>query len=167
MLAYEEYYTYEDYRKWEGDWELIHGMPYAMAPFALPKHQFISSKIVTKLNILLRNCPKCNALMETEIMVSDDTILRPDVMVYCDEIKNKLTKTPPIIVEVTSKSTLKRDELIKKEIYAQEGVKYYILVSSEDKNIKIYKNYHGRFVKEDIKKFEFDECEIEVDFSDI
>jgi len=167
MLAYEEYYTYDEYKKWQGDWELIYGMPYAMSPFALPKHQLISSNILFELKSALKNCRKCNVLMETEIIISKDTILRPDVIVYCDEIKNKLTKTPPIVVEVTSKSTLKRDELIKKEIYEREGVKYYILVSSEDKSIKIYKNYQGRFVKEDVDKFEFDDCKIEVDFSNI
>ena len=28
-LAYQEFYTYEDYKNWEDDWELIEGMPYA------------------------------------------------------------------------------------------------------------------------------------------
>jgi len=38
-------YTYEDYKLWEGDWELIYGVPYAMAPAPMIKHQAISSKI--------------------------------------------------------------------------------------------------------------------------
>ena len=29
------YYTYEDYRQWKGDWELIDGVPFAMAPVLL------------------------------------------------------------------------------------------------------------------------------------
>ena len=29
---YVETYTYEDYKRWEGDWELIDGVPLAMAP---------------------------------------------------------------------------------------------------------------------------------------
>ncbi|MEO1923214.1 MAG: Uma2 family endonuclease, partial [Nautiliaceae bacterium] len=28
----EELYTVKDYEQWEGDWELIEGRPYAMAP---------------------------------------------------------------------------------------------------------------------------------------
>jgi len=170
MLAYEEYYTIEDYKKWEGDWELIRGMPYAMAPFALPSHQLISSKITAELVKNLKNCKKCSALMESEIVISDDTILRPDVMVYCGEIKDKLTLTPPIIFEVVSKSTIKRDEIIKKEIYEKEGVKYYIIVYPDLKKAKIFIN-NGIFVKaKDIENekftFEFD-CEIEFDFSEI
>ena len=27
-----ETYTYDDYKNWQGDWELIYGHPYAMAP---------------------------------------------------------------------------------------------------------------------------------------
>ena len=40
-----EKYTYEDYRHWEGDWELIDGIPQAMAPSPALKHQFIMMKI--------------------------------------------------------------------------------------------------------------------------
>ena len=38
MCAF-EYYTYDDYIKWEGDWELIDGIAYAMAPSPLKTHQ--------------------------------------------------------------------------------------------------------------------------------
>jgi Uma2 family endonuclease len=169
-LAYEEYYTIKDYERWEGDWELIYGQPYAMAPFALPRHQLVSSKIVTQLNNLLEECSRCKGIMESEIVISSDTILRPDVIVYCDEIKDRLTKTPPIIFEVASPSTLKRDELIKKEIYEREGVKYYIIVYLEEDRAKVYENVNGRFLKiaDESKKIKFKfDCEIEFDFNKI
>jgi len=169
-LAYEEHYTIKDYEKWEGDWELIYGMPYAMAPFALPKHQVISSRVVAELITKLKECKKCQAIMESEIVISDDTVLRPDVMVYCSEIKDKLTKTPPVVFEVTSPSTIKRDEIIKKEIYEKEGVKYYVIVYPDLKKAKVYESKEGKFVKiadEDKKvKFEF-ECAFEFDFNKI
>jgi len=44
-LNYIEYYTYEDYKRWEGDWELIEGMPYSMAPAPFKRHQNLSLKI--------------------------------------------------------------------------------------------------------------------------
>jgi hypothetical protein len=31
-LAYQEYYTLDDYQQWDGNWELIAGMPYALPP---------------------------------------------------------------------------------------------------------------------------------------
>jgi hypothetical protein len=33
------HYTYEDYCRWEGQWELIDGIPYAMSPMPRPQHQ--------------------------------------------------------------------------------------------------------------------------------
>ena len=32
------HYTYDDYKNWQGDWELIRGVPYAMAPSPLKTH---------------------------------------------------------------------------------------------------------------------------------
>ena len=34
-------YTYSDYEKWQGNWELIYGAPVAMSPSPKRKHQVI------------------------------------------------------------------------------------------------------------------------------
>ncbi len=39
---YRPYYTYENYCEWEGRWELIDGIPYAMSPLPVPAHQLLS-----------------------------------------------------------------------------------------------------------------------------
>lgn len=39
------HYTYQDYEKWEGDWELIRGIRYAMSP-APKKFQFTTTCII-------------------------------------------------------------------------------------------------------------------------
>jgi hypothetical protein len=39
-------YTYEDYKLWEGDWELIKGYPYAMSPSPKRKHQETGSNFL-------------------------------------------------------------------------------------------------------------------------
>ena len=39
------HYTYDDYVQWEGRWELINGIPYAMTPAPSVKHQLISQNI--------------------------------------------------------------------------------------------------------------------------
>ncbi len=50
-----ERYTYEDYKSWEGRWELIDGIAYAMAPAPYPKHQRVVSHIWRELDKNL-NC---------------------------------------------------------------------------------------------------------------
>jgi len=39
-------YIYEDYRHWQGDWELIDGYPFAMAPSPYGKHQKLMGRLL-------------------------------------------------------------------------------------------------------------------------
>lgn len=78
------HYTYKDYEKWEGDWELIRGIPYAMSPAPTWQHQRFGSRFVTAFsNALTKKAGTCNCdvLYETDWIVSEDTIVRPEVMV--------------------------------------------------------------------------------------
>ncbi len=94
VLAYQEYYTDKDYQQWEGDWELIEGMPYAMAPSPSVTHQTVGLNIATTIkeqfNKAHDNCDKCCVLMETDWLVSNDTVVRPDVMVFVSLLMKKL-----------------------------------------------------------------------------
>ena len=58
-LAYIESYTKDDFMQWEGDWELIYGAPYAMAPSPMFGHQFVNGKIHRQLDESLDNCSSC------------------------------------------------------------------------------------------------------------
>ena len=39
------HYTYDDYCQWEGRWELIGGIPFAMSPLPVPVHQRIGGRL--------------------------------------------------------------------------------------------------------------------------
>ncbi len=146
-LVYSEHYTYEDYKRWEGDWELIDGIPYAMSPAPVKRHQVIAANIIFELKKTL-NCENCEVLGEIDYKVSEDTILKPDVVLTCDDFGvEHLIKAPEIIFEVISPSTARRDEIYKFSIYEKEGVKFLILVYPDDLVAKIYKNIDGEFKK--------------------
>ncbi len=172
-----EHYTYEDYKQWEGDWELIDGIPFAMAPAPMIKHQNILVKIASFMNNILdeKECEKCIVASEVDWKISNDTVLKPDIVLICDEDefeKAYLTKSPQIVIEIISKSTAKRDEKYKFEIYEEEKVKYYILVYPDDLKAKIYKLKNGKFEKEGdftTEKYIFKnlKCEMEIDFNKI
>ena len=166
-----EYYTYDDYKLWEGDWELIRGYPIAMAPSPFRKHQLIIFEIAKELANSIEGCNECEVGGELDYIVSDDTVLRPDVYFTCEENGDYLTKPPKIIVEVISKNTQRRDENIKKEIYLQEGVKYYVLVYPDRKIAKIYKLENAKYildkvVENEIYKFDV-ECNPQIDFKKV
>ncbi|MEN4054273.1 MULTISPECIES: Uma2 family endonuclease [Sulfurimonas] len=165
-----EYYTYEDYVKWEGDWELINGVPLAMSPAPMITHQALATNIAYELKNSSDNCKECLVLHEVDYKINDDTILRPDVVLTCNETNDAyLTKAPQIIVEVISHSTAKRDEKFKFEIYEKEKVKYYLLVYPDDLKAKIYKldgkeyDKQGDFTTESYT-FEESSCKASIDF---
>ncbi len=170
--AYQEYYSVKDYELWEGDWELITGMPYAMSPSPSVTHQLCLGKIFRHVDELLDLCSDCRALVEVDWEVSGDTAVKPDCMVICYEPEEKITRTPSIIFEVVSPSSIKRDELLKFELYQREGVLFYVLVYPDKLVSKVYKNVDGSFQKVgDFSKetcgFDLNHCQIDLDFSRI
>ncbi len=174
MLAqtYTEYYTVEDYQHWQDDWELIYGSPYAMSPSPLVTHQSTNIKIARQLDEALDNCSKCQALFEIDWEITHDTVVKPDTLVICYEPDEKITKKPEIIFEIASKSTVKRDEMLKYELYQQEGVEFYIIVYPNKKVAKVYQIKEGRYIKvgdfsDESYTFELQECKIDFDFSKI
>jgi len=168
-----EYYTYDDYKLWDGNWELIDGIPLAMAPAPMIKHQSLEFRIARILGNQIDDCDKCEVLGESDYKISDDTVLRPDVVLICDEPNDAyLTKAPEIVVEIISKSTAKRDEKYKFEIYEREKINYYILVYPDELIAKIYKLVDGRYDKQgdffnQKYKFKNTTCKPEIDFNDL
>jgi Uma2 family endonuclease len=169
-------YCYEDYKNWDSSWELIYGVPYAMSPAPMIKHQNISTKIAWQLYDFLKECPTCQVLMPVDWKISDDTILQPDNSVICHTPSHEayITKAPKIIFEILSKSTAKKDRGIKFDIYEKEGVEYYIIVDPNENIAKVYRQKEGRFIKlsdasTEIVDFELVECDrtILFDFSKI
>jgi len=165
-----ESYTYDDYKLWEGDWELIEGQPVAMAPAPMIKHQSLSYRLGMFFGNQLEECESCEVLGEEDWKISSDTVLRPDVVVICDEPNEEfITKTPEIVVEIVSPSSAKKDETFKFDIYEKEAVPYYIIIYPDENKAKIYKLKDGKFFKEgdffkEIYKFEGLSCELELDF---
>jgi len=167
-------YTYEDYRNWEGDWELIDGVPLSMAPAPAKIHQSLASEFFYRLKESLdEDCDKCEVLYEIDWKISNDTILRPDIIFTCDDDGTEyLTKAPKIIIEILSPSTAKKDETIKFDIYEEEGVEYYILVYPDDLRAKAYRLIDGKYRKiGDFSKetLEFDglNCKLFLDFAKV
>lgn len=144
-----EYYTYDDYCQWEGKWELIKGVPMAMSPSPTISHQAIAAKILNQLMNAIGDCDKCLVLAEEDWRIDDGTVLKPDVVLICDEPNEQyITKAPEIIVEVISPSTSRRDEVFKFDIYEREKVLYYTLVYPDDCKAKLYKLEDKQYIKQ-------------------
>jgi len=108
-----EHYSAEDYRRWQGDWELIQGTPCAMTPSPTAAHQFISAAIFRVLDDALGNRPQCHVLFGLDVEFSADTVVQPDLVVICREPEGDwVTRAPEMIVEVMSTNSARPDESI-------------------------------------------------------
>ena len=172
-LDYLPHYTYDDYKSWEGKWELFEGFPIAMSPAPMINHQAIAGNILFELKSNSEECDRCLVIGESDYKLSDDTVLRPDVVLICDEPNDSyITKAPEIIVEVISKSTAKNDEGYKFKKYEAEKVKYYVIVYPDELYAKVYKLIDGKYDKQgdfSIQTYDFDEtlCGVSVDFDKV
>ncbi len=165
-------YTVKDYENWEGDWELIEGVPYALASPSF-EHQRIVLRIARFLDEQLEEkCPECKVGIDTDYVIDEHTVVRPDVFVVCGEVKGKILNTPRVIFEVVSEGTAEKDERLKFELYEREGVEFYVIVLPSLKKAKAYKLTEGRYVKlkdviKDILELNVDGCSVSLDFSKI
>ena len=169
--AIAERYTASDYRQWEGDWELIDGVAYAMAPSPVIAHQSVSAAVFRQLDEALEVCPHCQALYEIDVQFAEDTVVRPDVLVICHEPEGDwMTLAPELIFEIVSPKTARRDEVTKFQIYRDEGVGHYVIVYPDLKKAKVWRLIDGEYRKvgdfhDELHRFNLSKCAIDVEFS--
>ncbi len=167
------HYTYSDYEQWEGRWEVIEGIPYAMSPLPVPKHQRIAAELSAEFVFQLKKCRKCRVYQPLDYLVKEDTVLQPDMLIVCKEINEKyLDFAPELVVEILSPSTSLKDRHNKFPIYESQGIPYFIIVSPEPEEVEIYEiennSYKLRRKDKDFSyEFTFGICKAVIDFAAI
>jgi len=139
--------TYGDLPDWELDGlrhELIGGEHIA-EPSPIPRHQIVSmhlSRLVggwiqeNQLGCLLAG-PVDVVFAPTDVVVPDLVFVARDRL---DIIGEKyIDAAPDLLVEILSPSTRRRDEITKRHLYEQNGVREYWVVDPELEAIKVYR----------------------------
>lgn len=169
---YRPSYTYKDYSQWEGRWELIEGMPYAMSPLPVPQHQIVSLNLCVVFKDALKSCKHCKVYPPLDWKIADDTVVQPDILIVCKKIERKYLDFPPVlVVEVLSPSTASKDRGEKMELYQSQKVKYYLIVDPQFKKTEIYQLVNNQYepvsLNPDSFGFTFSDCGIKVNFTNI
>lgn len=150
-LRKEEHYTYADYCTWPEDerWELIDGVPYAMAT-PNEAHQLISVELVKQLAIFLdgKPCKVYHAPFSVRLNAEkgDDTVVEPDIFVVCDKSKRDgkcIKGAPDLVIEIQSPSTARHDKVTKFNKYLNAGVREYWLIDPTFKTVQVYSFENG------------------------
>ena len=167
-------YTYADYVHWEGRWELIEGIPFAMSPSPNFFHQHNASLITAAFVNALRDCKECRVFQPVDYKVADNIVLQPDMLVVCGKPpKQVLEYAPELVVEILSPSTASVDRMYKYNIYQREGIPYYLIIDVDKETVEIYVLRDGTYemaAKDRDFNFEFSfhqSCIAKIDFKDL
>ncbi|MCL1805751.1 MAG: Uma2 family endonuclease [Clostridiales bacterium] len=148
-------YTYADYYAWNDGkrYELIDGAPYLMEPAPLWEHQGVGSQLNRLIGNHLEGTPGKVFQAPFDVRLNadagDDTVVQPDIVVFCDS--SKLSGTgcigaPDMVVEILSPSTSKRDKEEKFEQYRKAGVREYWIVDRQNETLTAYILRHGEYI---------------------
>lgn len=150
-LKHDRRYTLDEWRHWEGRWELILGAAWAMSPAPSPRHQEVVGDLFVALAGFLRGSP-CKAYVapiDVYLEEFDDatTVVQPDVLVVCDPALiqgDGIHGAPDFIAEVLSESTATKDLGVKPELYERVGVREYWIVHPETGAVVQYARRNDR-----------------------
>ena len=167
------HYSYDDYKLWEGDWELIRGIPYALAPSPSWQHQHFGAVFITAFIEALKKTQAdndCKVLYSCDWIVNNDTVVRPDVMIVCDKIEGDYPTKPPILIlEILSPQSILKDRNTKFNLYQSYGVNYYLLANVERQQVEVFVLNNNRYEQaENITSFVLtNTCTIQVNLQDL
>lgn len=168
-------YTIEDYQRWEGDWELIEGVPFAMSPPPTIRHQRVEGALFGQWLDAMERCGPCEVFSNLDWIVSESTVVRPDVLIASNvKSEDHLRETPKLIIEILSESTAHIDQQLKKEIYEENEVEHYIIVNAEKRSGEHFHLVDGKYRskqlgEDDIFELSLEEknCEIKINLAEI
>ena len=151
------HYTVDDYEQWEGRWELWYGAAVALASPATRHGEFAVELGALILNGVRRQRSSggggcaCQVFSEIDWRVSIDLVVRPDLSVVCGERMDHahINRPPTLIAEVLSPSTERTDRDAKRNLYAVQGVLWYLLLDPADGRLTCLRLADGRYREEE------------------
>jgi Uma2 family endonuclease len=168
-------YTYDEYAQWEGRWELIDGIPWAVR--LTPEHQRINANTMAALRNAVKQsgCTSCKVYPSIDFKITENTVVCPDVLIVCQPIeKVYLDFAPVLAAEILSAETILKDRHSKFYLYEAQKIPYYLIIDTDKQEAEIYKlNSECKYILEKTDPampytFTFDEdCSAELTLSNI
>ncbi|MBN1670013.1 MAG: Uma2 family endonuclease [Kiritimatiellae bacterium] len=143
-------YGWADYRSWPDDvrWEIIGGQAFDMTPAPGTRHQTVLVAISAQLHRHFQEKPCHVFVAPTDVKLSDEDIVQPDVAIVCasDRIKPTHIDGPPtLVIEILSPSSMLHDRVHKMALYARAGVKEVWLVTPYPWLVEVFLLENGAY----------------------
>jgi Uma2 family endonuclease len=140
--------TYDDFVLFPDDGkrhEIIGGVHY-VTPSPLLRHQVVVGRLHLALGNYLASRPQLGRvfLSPLDVVLSHYDVVEPDLLFVSGDQFDILTEkniwgAPALVIEVLSKSTRRRDETIKQDLFARTGVREYWLVDPERNTVRVFR----------------------------
>ena len=132
--------TYQDYANTPDDerYELIDGELIVVPSPNMP-HQSNQSRLGWRMaEFVERHDLGTVFFSDTDVVLSDTNVVKPDLLFISKEREDIITfaniqGAPDLVVEILSPSTSRRDWNEKRELYAEHGVKEYLVMDPSNK----------------------------------
>jgi len=136
---YQPHYTVDDYRRWEGRWELWAGVAVAMSPSPTGRHAELLGRLIMVFgNAVEAALCSATVLVEIDWIVSRDTVVRPDMTIVCGAPpEGHIERTPALVVEILSAATRDRDLVYKRALYEEQRVPWYVIADPEERTLQL------------------------------
>ena len=140
------------------DYELIEGEKF-MAPSPGFGHVNVTANLVTIIGGYARINKLGVAIADNfDVHFPDGNLFKPDfIFVSAEKAKilfqdknATLHGVPDMVAEIFSRSTMKRDIGIKKDIYERNGVKEYWIINPWSESIEVYLLKNGKYELDDV-----------------
>jgi len=147
-------YTLEDWKTWDGRWELIHGVVYDMTPAPSFEHQRTSMALSISIgNALIEARQKHGGACEVvaapiDLFLPDESVYQPDLVIVCDPAKitdRGIEGVPDLVVEILSPGTALKDLNLKRRTYESAGVPEYLIVNPGERAGVLLRLVNGRY----------------------
>ncbi len=117
-------------------------------------HNFFAGRLISIFNSYFWEHRNGVAIYDIDVHLPDGNLFRPDVCIIDDfswiESGENTPVVPALAVEILSRSTMKNDLGVKKNIYERNGVKEYWIVDQWSKRIDVYHLIDGRYELDDV-----------------
>jgi len=135
------------------DYEIIEG-----GKFMSPSPDMGHGNVVGKLMMLIGSYAAVNKLGicfadNMDVHFPDGNLFRPDFMfisaanenLFVDKKRMTLHGVPDMVAEVFSRSTMKRDTTVKKDVYERNGVREYWMIDPWRETVEIHLLRDGKY----------------------
>ena len=136
---------------YEKNFEIIGGKK-IMSPSPSVNHSLVTMRVGEAISRRLIPTNKGYALPEVDVHFPDGNLFKPDLVIISFENRkimmnrrNIVQGVPDMTVEILSRSTMKRDTTVKKNIYEKNGVKEYWIIDPYRKSVQVFTLQDGKY----------------------